>query len=81
MAPSRLPDLTRRSRRRSSTRRCLSGPDHLTSMLVDDSSRTGTAGVAAPDLLIVQQVRGTGQAEAYADQISAKFGYPGARPG
>lgn len=52
------------------------GPDHLTSMLVDDSGRTGTSGVQAPDLLIVQQVRGTGQAQAYADQLSAKFGLP-----
>ncbi|MEV0806046.1 hypothetical protein [Micromonospora sp. NPDC050200] len=54
----------------------ISGPDHLTSMLVDDNGATGTAGVVAPDILIVQQVRGTGQAEAYADQLSAKFGYP-----
>jgi len=54
----------------------VSGPDHLTSMLVDDAGRTGTAGVVAPDLLIVQQVRGTGQATAYADQLSAKFGLP-----
>lgn len=54
----------------------ISGPDHLSSILVDDAGRTGTSGVAAPDLLIVQQVRGTGQAEAYADQLSAKFGYP-----
>jgi hypothetical protein len=54
----------------------ISGPDHLTSMLVDDSGRTGTSGVRAPDLLIVQQVRGTGQATAYADQLAAKFGYP-----
>lgn len=54
----------------------VSGPDHLTSMLVDDNGRTGTSGVAPPDLLIVQQVRGTGQATAYADQLSAKFGYP-----
>ncbi|SCF27824.1 hypothetical protein GA0070618_4760 [Micromonospora echinospora] len=53
----------------------ISGPDHLTSMLVDADGRTGTAGVQAPDLLIVQQVRGTGQAQAYADQLSAKFGY------
>lgn len=52
------------------------GPDHLTSMLVDDNGNTGTSGVQAPDLLIVQQVRGTGQATAYADQLSAKFGYP-----
>jgi hypothetical protein len=54
----------------------ISGPDHLTSMLVDDNGATGTAGVKAPDLLIVQQVRGTGQATAYADQLSAKFGLP-----
>ncbi|MEU4398970.1 hypothetical protein [Micromonospora orduensis] len=54
----------------------ISGPDHLSSILVDDAGRTGTSGVVAPDLLIVQQVRGTGQAEAYADQLSAKFGYP-----
>jgi hypothetical protein len=53
----------------------ISGPDHLRSMLVDDSGRTGTAGVAAPDLLILQQLRGAGQAQAYADQLSAKFGY------
>ena len=54
----------------------VSGPAHLTSMLVDDTGKTGTSGVQAPDLLIVQQVRGTGQATAYADQLSAKFGYP-----
>lgn len=53
----------------------ISGPDHLTSILVDDEGRTGTSGVQAPDLLIVQQVRGTGQASAYADQLSAKMGY------
>ncbi|GIF75011.1 hypothetical protein [Asanoa siamensis] len=45
-------------------------------MLVDDAGKTGTADVQAPDLLIVQQVRGTGQATAYADQLSAKFGLP-----
>ncbi len=54
----------------------ISGPDHLTSMLVDDAGRTGTAGVVAPDLLILQQLRGQGQADAYADQLSAKFGLP-----
>jgi hypothetical protein len=54
----------------------ISGPDHLRSMLVDDNGATGTSGVQAPDLLIVQQVRGTGQATAYADQLSAKFGHP-----
>ncbi|MGI3780395.1 MAG: hypothetical protein ACRYG2_06415 [Janthinobacterium lividum] len=53
----------------------ISGPEHLTSMLVDDNGRTGTSGVVAPDLLILQQVRGQGQADAYADQLSAKFGY------
>ncbi|GAA3768843.1 hypothetical protein GCM10022225_64340 [Plantactinospora mayteni] len=53
----------------------ISGPDHLTSMLVDDGGMTGTSGVQAPDLLIVQQVRGIGQATAYADQLGAKFGY------
>src|ERR1700754_5132670 len=52
----------------------ITGPDHLTSMLVDDAGKTGTAGVQAPDILIVQQIRGTGQATAYADQLSAKFG-------
>ncbi|HEV7710749.1 MAG TPA: hypothetical protein VGP16_21340, partial [Asanoa sp.] len=52
----------------------ITGPDHLTSMLVDDAGRTGTVGVEAPDILIVQQIRGTGQATAYADQLSAKFG-------
>jgi len=52
----------------------ISGPDHLTSMLVDDAGQTGTSGVQAPDVLIVQQIRGTGQASAYADQLSAKFG-------
>lgn len=54
----------------------ISGPDHLTSMLVDSNGATGTTGVMAPDILIVQQVRGTGQADAYAGQVSAKFGYP-----
>ncbi|MGA8113484.1 MAG: hypothetical protein WCA46_07485 [Actinocatenispora sp.] len=54
----------------------ITGPDHLSSMLVDDAGKTGTAGVAAPDILMVQQIRGTGQADAYSDQLSAKFGYP-----
>lgn len=54
----------------------ISGPDHLASMLVDDSGRTGTTGVKAPDILIVQQVRGAGQIEAYADQLSAMFRLP-----
>lgn len=54
----------------------ISGPDHLKSMLVDDAGKTGTSGVAPPDLLMVQQVRGAGQINAYADQLSTKFGYP-----
>lgn len=54
----------------------ISGPQHLKSMLVDDEGRTGTAGVEAPDLLVAQQLRGRGQADAYADQLSAKFGLP-----
>lgn len=54
----------------------ISGPDHLTSMLVDDSGKTGTSGVQAPDILIVQQIRGQSMADAYADQLSAKFGLP-----
>ncbi|SEL78405.1 hypothetical protein SAMN05444354_108225 [Stigmatella aurantiaca] len=54
----------------------VSGTDHLKSILVDDAGKTGTSGVVAPDLLIVQQIRGTGQAEAYADQLSAMFGLP-----
>ncbi|MET7640905.1 hypothetical protein [Streptomyces sp. NPDC005438] len=54
----------------------VSGPDHLKSLLVDDQGKTGTSGVEAPDLLIVQQIRGRGQADAYADQLSAKFGLP-----
>jgi len=54
----------------------VSGPNHLTSMLVDDNGQTGTSAISPPDLLIVQQVRGTGQAQAYANQLGAKFGYP-----
>ncbi|EPX64542.1 hypothetical protein D187_003278 [Cystobacter fuscus DSM 2262] len=54
----------------------VSGTDHLRSILVDDAGQTGTSAVVAPDLLIVQQVRGIGQAQAYADQLSAMFGLP-----
>jgi hypothetical protein len=54
----------------------ISGPRHMKSLLVDDNGRTGTGGVKAPDLLIVQQVRGRGQANAYARQLSAKFKLP-----
>lgn len=54
----------------------VSGPAHLKSMLVDDEGKTGTDGVEAPDLLVAQQLRGRGQADAYADQLSAKFGLP-----
>jgi hypothetical protein len=52
----------------------IGGPDHLKSILVDDNGATGTSVVRAPDLLIVQQLRGRGQADAYANQLSAKFG-------
>lgn len=52
------------------------GPEHLASMLVDDEGRTGTAEVQPPDILILQQLRGIGQAQAYADQLSDLFGYP-----
>lgn len=51
-------------------------PEHAASMLVDDNGQTGTAGVAAPDLLIFQQVRGKGQIQAYADQLSTYLGLP-----
>ena len=47
--------------------------EHLASMLVDDAGRTGTSGVEAPDLLLLQQVSGTEQADAYADELSARF--------
>jgi hypothetical protein len=30
----------------------------------------------APDILTIQQVRGSGQIQAYADQMSTRFGYP-----
>ena len=48
--------------------------EHLASMLVDDAGRTGTRGVEAPDLLLLQQVSGADQADAYADELSARFG-------
>lgn len=50
--------------------------EHLASMLVDDDGATGTGQVAAPDLLLFQQLSGADQADAYADQLSAEFGYP-----
>jgi hypothetical protein len=49
--------------------------EHLESMLVDGSGRTGS-GVVAPDLLLLQQVRGRSQADAYASHLSARFGFP-----
>ncbi len=49
--------------------------DHLASMLVDDSGNTGTSGVESPDLVILQQVRDSSQADSYADELSARFGY------
>lgn len=45
----------------------VSAREHLASILADR---------AAPDLLVLQQLRGKGQATAYADQVSARFGYP-----
>lgn len=52
----------------------ISAPEHLASMLVDDTGRTGTGRVVAPDLLLLQQVSGRRQTEAYADQLAAEFG-------
>ncbi|HSK32947.1 MAG TPA: hypothetical protein VK903_05645 [Propionicimonas sp.] len=52
--------------------------EHLSSILVDDAGRIGTSGVEAPDLLLLQQVSGASQAQAYADELSARFGVPGA---
>lgn len=69
-----IENLVRNNDNGSCTR--ISGPDHLKSMLVDDNGRTGTSGVKAPDILILQQVRGKGQASAYADQLSKKFKLP-----
>lgn len=56
--------------------RRISAADHLASMLVDDSGQVGTIGVVAPDLLLLQQVGGRRDAQAYADAVSAAFGYP-----
>ncbi len=50
--------------------------EHISSMLVDDAGRAGTGDVAAPDLLLLQQVGGGAQARAYADRLSARFGFP-----
>jgi hypothetical protein len=54
----------------------VSAAEHLASMLVDEAGATGTATVAAPDLLLLQQLSGAEQAEAYADAVSKVFGYP-----
>lgn len=53
----------------------VSGPEHLESMLVDDEGKTGTDAVEPPDIMTLQQLRGTGQANAYADQLSTMFGF------
>ena len=46
--------------------------DHINSMLVSDTgARSGT--FKAPDLVILQQLRGKGQADAYAGQLSSRF--------
>ena len=47
--------------------RRISGTDHINSVVFDG---------VAPDIFTVQQVRGQGQIDAYADQMSARFGYP-----
>lgn len=49
---------------------------HLASMLVDDAGRAGTPRVREPDLLLLQQLGGREQAQAYADAVSAAFGRP-----
>lgn len=49
---------------------------HLASMLVDDAGKAGTPQVRAPDLLLLQQVGGREQAQAYADAAAAAFGQP-----
>lgn len=56
--------------------RAVSAAEHLASMLVDEAGEPGTAEVAAPDLLLLQQLAGAGQAQEYADALSAEFGYP-----
>ena len=48
--------------------------EHLASMVVDDEGRPGTSSVAAPDLLLFQQVSGSRQADDYAAQLSELFG-------
>jgi hypothetical protein len=55
----------------------ISGREHLASMLVDGAGETGTGGVAAPDLVLLQQVSGAAQAESYANLLSARFGLSG----
>lgn len=58
----------------------VSAVTHLNSILTRDlDPATGAnLGTYAPDILIVQQVRGDGQITAYADQISDALGMPGA---
>lgn len=50
--------------------------EHLDSMVVDDAGRTGTDTAEAPDLLLLQQVSGSRQADDYAAQLSTRFGLP-----
>jgi hypothetical protein len=50
--------------------------EHLESILVDGRGRTGTATVEPPDLLMLQQVSGSAAADAYADALSERFGFP-----
>jgi hypothetical protein len=53
----------------------VSAAEHIASMLVDADGKKGS-GAKAPDLLILQQLRGQSQADAYADALTAKFGLP-----
>lgn len=50
--------------------------DHLDSMLVDSSGQKVGRSAPPPDILIYNQMRGIGQAQAYADQLSAYLGAP-----
>lgn len=54
----------------------VSAAEHLASMLVDADGRKGTTGVKAPDLLLLQQVSGSEQADEYAAALDERFGYP-----
>ena len=57
----------------------VTGREHLDSMLVDGRGRTDTDAVEPPDLLMLQQVTGQAAADAYADALSKRFGFPAGR--